>query len=105
MVAGGIVAAFLGPQLALWGRDWVAAEPFVGSYLAQGMLSALGLLLLTRLDMRRPACAQGGVARPLRTILTQPAARVAILGAAVGAVHGHSVDIGLEHAGGGRQTL
>jgi len=85
VVAGGIVAAFLGPSLALWGRDWIAAQPFVGSYLAQGMLSALGLLLLTRLELRRPADPQGGVARPLRTILAQPASRVAILGAAVGA--------------------
>jgi MFS family permease len=85
VVAGGIVAAFLGPQLALRGRDWVAGEPFVGSYLAQGMLSALGLLLLTRLHMRRPTGTLGGAARPLRTILAQPAARVAILGAAVGA--------------------
>jgi len=81
----GIVAAFLGPQLALWGRDWVAAQPFVGSYLAQGALSVLGLLLLTRLDMRRPTAAAGGMARPLRTILAQPASRVAILGAAVAA--------------------
>lgn len=84
VVAGGIVAAFLGPQLALWGRDWVAAQPFVGSYLAQGALSVLGLLLLTRLDMPRPTAAAGGTARPLRTILAQPASRVAILGAAVG---------------------
>ena len=84
VVAGGIVAAFLGPQLALWGRDWVTAQPFVGSYLAQGILSVVGLLLLTRLKLPKRAAAAGGAARPLRTILAQPASRVAILGAAVG---------------------
>jgi MFS family permease len=84
VVAGGIVAAFLGPQLALWGRDWVPSELFVGSYLAQCALSALGLLLLTRLNMPNLASARDGVPRPLRAILAQPASRVAILGAAVG---------------------
>ncbi len=85
VVAGGIVAAFLGPQLAVWGRDWIPAEPFVGSYLAQGALSGLGLLLLTRLRMPKPADAHAGAARPLRAILAQPPARVAVLGAAIGA--------------------
>ncbi|WP_205853092.1 MFS transporter [Polaromonas sp. AER18D-145] len=32
VVAGGVLAAFLGPQLGQWGRDWAVSGLFVGSY-------------------------------------------------------------------------
>ena len=84
VVAGGIVAAFLGPQLGQWGRDWIAGDFFVGSYLAQGGLSLLAFALLSRLRLPPVAVAQGGDARSLGEILAQPALQVSILGAAVG---------------------
>ena len=84
VVAGGVVAAFLGPQLALWGRDWIGGQIFVGSYLAQGVLSLLALALLARLDLPKVSTAHPGVARPLREILAQPVLRVSIFGAAIG---------------------
>jgi MFS family permease len=84
VVAGGVVAAFLGPQLAQWGRDWIAGEIFVGSYLAQGILSLAALLLLSRLRLPLAGAAKGGPARPLREILAQPILRVSVLGAAIG---------------------
>jgi MFS family permease len=84
VVAGGLVAAFLGPQLAQWGRDWVAGELFVGSYLAQGALSLIALLLLARLRLPEASAPQGGPARPLREILAQPVLRVSVFGAAIG---------------------
>ncbi|MBI2306373.1 MAG: MFS transporter [Rhodocyclales bacterium] len=84
VVAGGIVAAFLGPQLAVSGRDWLATTPFLGAYLAQAGLSLLALAVLSRLALP-PAAAPGpGDARPLRELLAQPALRIAILGAATG---------------------
>jgi predicted MFS family arabinose efflux permease len=84
VVAGGIAAAFLGPQLGIWGRDWIGGEIFVGSYLAQGGLSLIALLLLSRLRMPQVVAADAGAPRPLREILAQPALRVAIFGAAIG---------------------
>jgi MFS family permease len=85
VVAGGVVAAFLGPQLGLWGRDWIGGQLFVGSYLAQGVLSLVALVLLSRLHLPKVAAAAApGCARPLREILSQPALRVAIFGAAIG---------------------
>ena len=84
VVAGGVVAAFLGPQLALWGRDWIGGQIFVGSYLAQGVLSLLALALLARLDLPKVSTTHPGVARPLREILAQPVLRVSIFGAAIG---------------------
>jgi len=84
VVAGGVVAAFLGPQLGIWGRDWIGGQIFVGSYLAQGVLSFIALLLLSRLHLPKVAVTHVGVARPLREILAQPALRVAIFGTAIG---------------------
>lgn len=84
VVAGGVVAAFLGPQLGLWARDWIAGEAFVGAYLAQAGLSVLALVLLTRLDLPVVATAANTATRPLRDILKAPALRVAIFGAATG---------------------
>ena len=84
VVAGGVVAAFLGPQLALWGRDWIGGQIFVGSYLAQGVLSLLALALLARLDLPKVSTTHPGAARPLREILAQPVLRVSIFGAAIG---------------------
>jgi MFS family permease len=84
VVAGGVVAAFLGPQLGLWGRDWIAGEIFVGSYLAQGVLSVVAFALLLRLRLPKGAEVGDGATRPLREILRQPAVGVAIFGAAIG---------------------
>lgn len=84
VVAGGLVAAFLGPQLGQWGRDWVAGEAFVGAYLAQAALSMIALVVLSQVRLAPVAVAHGSDARPLRQVLAQPAMQVSILGAAVG---------------------
>ena len=86
VVAGGVIAAFLGPQLGQWGRDWIGGQIFVGSYLAQGALSLVALALLSRLHLPIVKTVQVGIPRPLREILSQPALRVAIFGAAIGYV-------------------
>ena len=84
VVAGGVVAAFLGPQIGLWGRDWIAGELFVGAYLAQAGLSLAALFLLSRLKLPKVATTHAGTPRPLRVLLRQPDLRVAIFGAATG---------------------
>ena len=84
VVAGGVVAAFLGPQLGLWGRDWIGGQIFVGSYLAQGVLSLIALVLLSRLHLPRVVATHAGTPRPLREILGQPVLRVSIFGTAIG---------------------
>jgi len=83
VVAGGVVAAFAGPQIAVWGRDWLPQHAFLGSYIAQGLLSLAALVLLSRLDLPRVAAAPGEPARSLREIVAQPALRTAVVGAAV----------------------
>lgn len=84
VVAGGIVAAFLGPQIGQWGRDWFPSELFVGSYLIQAALSVAALFLLAGLRLPAVAIAQTGAARPLGEIVRQPALLMSIFGASVG---------------------
>ena len=84
VVAGGVVAAFLGPQLGQWGRDWIAGDPFTGAYLAQAALAVLALVMISQLRLPPVAAVHGGDARPLRTIVAQPALRASIIGAAIG---------------------
>jgi predicted MFS family arabinose efflux permease len=84
VIAGGVVAAFLGPQLGQWGRDWVAGSLFVGSYLAQGTLSLIALAILTQVQLKPVTVADSDNSRPLREILSQPVLRVSIFGAAIG---------------------
>ena len=84
VVAGGVVAAFAGPQLGIWGRDWFAQHAFLGSYLAQAALSLAAMLLLARLRVPRPAALAHAGARSLSAIAAQPAFRAAVLGATVG---------------------
>lgn len=84
VVAGGVVAAFLGPQLGQWGRDWVDGGLFVGSYLAQGALSLTALSILSQVAFKPVAVAHSVEPRPLREILAQPVLQASILGTAIG---------------------
>lgn len=84
VIGGGVLAAFAGPQLAVWGRDWLVVRPFFGSYGLQALLSLAAVLTLSRLHLPQPCTALQGESRPLRVVMAQPAIRAAILGAAVG---------------------
>ncbi|QDX83019.1 MFS transporter [Denitratisoma sp. DHT3] len=84
VVAAGIVAAFLGPQLGQWGRDWFPGELFLGAYLAQAALSVVAFALLAGLRLPAVSPTQGGAARPLGEILRQPALLMSVFGTAIG---------------------
>jgi predicted MFS family arabinose efflux permease len=84
VVAGGVVAAFAGPQIGLWGRDWMSPQVFLGSFVAQAALALAAMALLPALRVPKPAAQGGAGARPLREIAAQPALIAAVLGAAVG---------------------
>lgn len=84
VVAGGVVAAFAGPQIGVWGRDWLPQDTFLGSYLAQALLSLTALALLSQLDLHKPAAAAVEPSRSLRELIALPSLRAAVIGAAVG---------------------
>lgn len=84
VVAGGLAAAFLGPQLGQWGRDWVPGSLFVGSYLAQALLGVVALALLSSVRLASVSATSDRAPRSLREIVAQPALRASVFGAAVG---------------------
>ncbi len=85
VLAGGVAAAFVGPQLAARGRDLLAPYTFAGSFAMVAGLAALSLAAALTLRMPRPAVSQGDPAgRPIGAILRQPVFRVAVLNAVAG---------------------
>lgn len=83
VLAGGVVAALVGPNLAKWTSDWLAA-PFAGSFVALTAITALSFLTLLFLDIPRSAAEGHGGGRPLGIIVRQPVFRVAAIGGMLG---------------------
>ena len=83
VMAGGLLGAVLGPNLAARTRD-LGAAPFAGAYVALAAVALLAMALLAFIDFP-PAPARGSMppGRPLRQIMRQPAFMVA---AAAGAL-------------------
>ncbi|UIN19346.1 MFS transporter [Herbaspirillum frisingense] len=80
VLAGGVIAALVGPALAAWSKDWFPTALFAGAYLvvaAMGLLSVLVLILFYRdqADHLAAAAATGAElapARPLSAIARTP---------------------------------
>jgi MFS family permease len=84
VVAGGIVAAIAGPQLATLTKDFSVNGPFVASYGSLVGLSLAAMALVALLDIPAPATrTDRESARPLSVIVRQPAFLVALGAAAV----------------------
>ena len=85
-LAGSMVGAILGPELAARGEDWLPAGRFAGTFVAVAAcyLVAAGLLLRLRTRTPEASSLRAQAARPLTTIAGNPAFVVAVLGAAVG---------------------
>jgi MFS family permease len=88
VLAGGIIGAVAGPNLANATRDVLPGAPFAGAYLALAAVALLGLVLISTIDFP-PLAGQGtvggaGAGRPLRLIVAQPVFIVAAAGCALG---------------------
>jgi MFS family permease len=82
VLAGGVVAAVLGPGMGVVGADLLAPK-YMGSFLLLAGCCVLSAALLTRLK-NPEAQAVEGKKRPLREIVKQPNYLVALFGAATG---------------------
>jgi MFS family permease len=82
VLAGGVLAAVIGPNLANLSRDWLAPVLFAGTYLAMIGLLALSVGVQVFLRVPQPSKAEiAGPQRPLSEIITQPVFIVAAGGA------------------------
>ncbi|WP_033069590.1 MFS transporter [Thalassospira australica] len=82
---GGLASAFIGPNLASFARDWFETVPFLGTFVALIGLQVLLIIAIGQLrlpDMRGHKHAEP--ARPLKTVMGQPAVIVAIIAGALG---------------------
>jgi len=83
VLAGGVVAAVIGPQTVIHTHDLLDPIPFAGSFLAMSGLAALGLvvLLFLRGEARfpPPVHAGGSGGRPFSEIARQPRFIVAVV--------------------------
>ncbi len=86
VLAGGLLSAVLGPEIATLASGSVAAVPYAGAYLAMVALNIVGAVGLTFLDIpTAPRAAQAAdTGRPLAVIARQPVFLVAVLSAMVG---------------------
>lgn len=84
VMAGGVIAALVGPNLANWTMEW-SRLPFAGSYLALCGIYLLSILALPFLQIPQPTeLEQQAKGRSLRQIIRQPVFIVALLGAMLG---------------------
>ena len=84
VLAGGLLAGFMGPQIAKWSREWMEVI-YVGNYVAIAMLAASSLLFLVFLDIPKPKAEDlQGPQRPILKIMLQPVFLVAAFSAMVG---------------------
>jgi MFS family permease len=83
VMAGGLLGAVIGPNLAARTRD-LFAVPFAGAYLSLAVVALLALVLLSFLEFAPPAPKGAPLrGRPLATIMAQP---IFIVSAAAGAL-------------------
>jgi len=84
MMMGGLISAFLGPEVGARGRD-LFTPPFAGSFLLVAGLLGCGLIVFQFFrEPPRAAAHDLGVARPLAEIVRSPRFLVAAFTAAIG---------------------
>lgn len=72
VMVGGLLAGVIGPQSVYWTRDLTPAAPFAASFLAQGGLALIAILIVSQLHAPPVAAVRSGGGRPLVEIMRQP---------------------------------
>jgi MFS family permease len=79
VLAGGVVAAVLGPQTVIHTADLFATAPFAGAFLGSAVLTIAAALVLTFLDIpHAPSRTRAASGRPVGAIARQPEFLVAV---------------------------
>lgn len=88
VLVGGVIAAILGPVLAVWSEHWLATQ-FAGSYMLVALLGSASVLLIAALyrELDPPSTVsstQEEAPRPLLEIFRQPISLAAFANNAIG---------------------
>lgn len=84
LLFGGVLAAFIGPEIAVRGR-YVLATEYAGSFLLLTLSYLAGIALISfHRDRALPSTPHGGAGRPMREILRSPVVILAVAAAALG---------------------
>lgn len=85
VMAGGVLAAVLGPNLAIWSRQWLDGNPFEGAFYGLFLVYMLALLLIVSLPLARPVkSAVQQSTRSYAELFKQPLLVAAIASGAIG---------------------
>jgi MFS family permease len=83
VMVGGIAAGVIGPQSVYWTRDLTPAAPFAASFLAQGALALIAMLVVMTLRAPPVAVVKASGGRPLGEIMRQPKFIASVIAALV----------------------
>lgn len=83
VMAGGVVAGVVGPQLVTWTMDMWPPYMFAATFLAQGAVAAASALILLGVRLPMPSAAEMAGGRPLSLIVRQPRFIAAVISGAV----------------------
>lgn len=72
VMAGGVFAGVLGPQLVQWTMDIWPPYLFAASFVAQAIIALIAMAILLGVDAPRPAATDLAAGRPLKQIARQP---------------------------------
>ena len=80
VLAGGVIAAFIGPNLANWSKNWITDATFAGSIACVIILMLISIILQSGLRIPTPKVDPLSTAgRPLLKIMSQPKFLVAMI--------------------------
>ena len=80
VLAGGVIAAFAGPQIAIWTKDLMAPLTFAGAFAAAMGLSVIAIGVLIFVDIPKPVVEHfRSKPRPLREVVMTPRFIVAVI--------------------------
>ena len=86
VMSGGVLAAFIGPNLAIWSQNWFSQNVYVGAFVGLAVLYVLALLLIVCLPLKSHTLAKQATAdvRSYRELWQQPLFVAAIASGAIG---------------------
>ena len=83
VLAGGVIAAIVGPEISKYSFDFFPNYIYLASYLFAALIQILNFIILVFIKIEKPKLNQNSI-RPLSSILFQKQLIIAILAAAIG---------------------